>query len=59
MIFPLCSSVAARLKDPASYNGHYHNIEVVTYINYESFGKFKNEACRAFRNVYAVQRTYR
>lgn len=39
-VFISCSS----LKDPASYNGHYHNIEVVTYIKYESFSKFENEA---------------
>ncbi|MBC7534809.1 MAG: NAD(P)/FAD-dependent oxidoreductase [Ferruginibacter sp.] len=38
-VFISCSS----LKDPASYNGHYHNIEVVTYIKYESFSKFENE----------------
>ena len=38
-VFISCSS----LKDPASYNGHYHNIEIVTYIKYESFSEFKNE----------------
>ena len=38
-VFISCSS----LKDPASYNGHYHNIEVVTYIKYESYNQFENE----------------
>nr|AUN35606.1 neurosporene or lycopene producing phytoene desaturase [uncultured bacterium] len=38
-VFISCSS----LKDPASYNGHYHNIEVVTYIKYEAYSEFENE----------------
>lgn len=38
-VFISCSS----LKDPASFNGHYHNIEVVTYIKYESYSQFENE----------------
>lgn len=39
-VFISCSS----LKDPASYNGHYHNIEVVTYIKYEAYSQFENES---------------
>ncbi len=38
-VFISCSS----LKDPASFNGHYHNIEVVTYIKYDPFSEFENE----------------
>ena len=38
-VFISCSSI----KDPASFNGRYHNIEVVTYISYDSFSKFENE----------------
>jgi phytoene desaturase len=28
------------LKDPVSFNGRYHNLEVVTFIDYESFEEF-------------------
>jgi all-trans-retinol 13,14-reductase len=38
-VFISCSS----LKDPVGFNGRYHNIEVVTYISYDSFSKFENE----------------
>ena len=38
-VFISCSS----LKDPASFNGRYHNIEVVTYIRYDAFNRFENE----------------
>ncbi|GGX24986.1 phytoene desaturase family protein [Aquimarina muelleri] len=31
------------LKDPISFDGRYHTIEVITYINYQAFEKFKNE----------------
>lgn len=31
------------LKDPPSFNGRYHTLEVVTFINYESFLAYKNE----------------
>ena len=31
------------LKDPISFDGKYHTIEAITFINYESFDKFKNE----------------
>ncbi len=31
------------LKDPASFDGRYHTIEAITYINRKAFDKFKNE----------------
>ena len=31
------------LKDPSSYDGKHHCLEVITFINHESFSKFKNE----------------
>ncbi|WP_299433806.1 NAD(P)/FAD-dependent oxidoreductase [uncultured Maribacter sp.] len=31
------------LKDPSSYNGKEHSLEVITYINYDSFKEFENE----------------
>jgi all-trans-retinol 13,14-reductase len=34
-LFISCSS----LKDPLSFNGHHHTIEVVTFIDYDSFKK--------------------
>lgn len=29
------------IKDPVSFNGRYHNFEVVTYVNYDNIRKFK------------------
>ncbi|RPD98776.1 NAD(P)/FAD-dependent oxidoreductase [Aureibaculum marinum] len=34
------------LKDPASFDGRYHTMEVITYINHNSFNQFKNEKDR-------------
>jgi all-trans-retinol 13,14-reductase len=31
------------LKDPSSFNGRHHTLEVITYIDYESFRQFENE----------------
>ncbi len=31
------------LKDPPSFNGKYYNIEVVTFIDYKTFEKYKGE----------------
>lgn len=31
------------LKDPASFDGKYHTIEAITYIDYKAFAQFKNE----------------
>ena len=38
--FPACFISCPTLKDPVSYNGRYHTIEVVTFIEYESFRLF-------------------
>lgn len=34
------------LKDPASFDGRYHTMEVITYINHNAFNQFKNEKDR-------------
>ena len=39
--FPACFISCPTLKDPVSYNGRYHTIEVVTFIDYHSFSEFK------------------
>jgi phytoene dehydrogenase-like protein len=31
------------LKDPTSFDGKHHVLEVITYINYEAFAEFKDE----------------
>ena len=31
------------LKDPISFDGKHHTLEVITYINYDAFSEFKNE----------------
>ncbi len=31
------------LKDPSSFDGKYHSIEAITYIDYKSFERFKDE----------------
>jgi all-trans-retinol 13,14-reductase len=41
--FPAAFISCTTLKDPASFNGRYHNIEVVTFINYAPFEKFTDE----------------
>ncbi len=38
--FPAVFISCTTLKDPASFNGQYHNLEVVTFIDYNSFAKF-------------------
>lgn len=38
-VFISCTS----LKDPASFDGRYHTLEVITFINHESFHEFKGE----------------
>ena len=30
------------LKDPASFNGRYHNFEIVTFLDYSAFEQFEN-----------------
>ena len=38
--FPAFFLSCTTLKDPVSYNGRYHNFEVVTYVDYDSFSAF-------------------
>ena len=42
--FPGLFISCTTLKDPVSFDGRYHTIEAITYINYEAFSKFKNES---------------
>ena len=39
-MFISCTS----LKDPISFDGRYHTIEAITYINYDAFAEFEGEA---------------
>lgn len=39
--FPAMFISCTSLKDPVSFNGRYHNFEVVTFINYEAFREFE------------------
>ncbi|SEK57122.1 Phytoene dehydrogenase-related protein [Aquimarina amphilecti] len=41
--FPGMFISCTTLKDPISFDGRYHTIEAITYINHESFDQFKNE----------------
>ena len=41
--FPAVFLSCPTLKDPASFNGRYYNIEVVTFIDNESFDSFTKE----------------
>ena len=38
--FPAVFISCTTMKDPASFNGRYHNFEVITYINYDSLPEF-------------------
>lgn len=38
--FPALFLSCTTLKDPVSFNGRYHNFEVVTYVDYDSFKQF-------------------
>lgn len=38
--FPAFFFSCTTLKDPVSFNGRYHNFEVVTYVDYDSFKQF-------------------
>lgn len=42
--FPAFFMSCTTIKDPVSFNGRYHNFEVVTYVNYENINKFKGES---------------
>ena len=39
--FPALFMSCTTIKDPASFNGRYHNFEVVTYVSYENIKEFK------------------
>lgn len=41
--FPGLFISCTTLKDPASFDGRYHTLEVITFINNKSFDKYKNE----------------
>ncbi|MBC7864987.1 MAG: NAD(P)/FAD-dependent oxidoreductase [Bacteroidia bacterium] len=41
--FPAAFISCTTLKDPTSFNGRYHNFEVVTFIDYESFNAFNTK----------------
>lgn len=41
--FPGLFVSCTTLKDPTSFDGRYHSLEAITFINNESFAKFKNE----------------
>lgn len=41
--FPACFISCPTLKDPPSFNGHYHTIEVVTFIEYKPFKEFATQ----------------
>ena len=41
--FPGLFISCTTLKDPPSFNGRYHNIEVVTFIDYKTFERFNGE----------------
>ncbi|MEO7989601.1 MAG: NAD(P)/FAD-dependent oxidoreductase [Chryseolinea sp.] len=41
--FPAVFISCTTLKDPASFNGRYHNLEVVTFIEYNSFNEFNKK----------------
>lgn len=41
--FPALFMSCTTLKDPTSFNGKHHTIEVVTFIDYASFSEFNNK----------------
>ncbi|MCK0189282.1 NAD(P)/FAD-dependent oxidoreductase [Arenibacter sp. F20364] len=43
-VFPGLFVSCTTLKDPTSYDGKYHSLEVITYINPDSFSKFNKES---------------
>jgi phytoene dehydrogenase-like protein len=40
--FPAVFISCTTLKDPSGFNGRYHNLEVVTFIDYDSFNEFND-----------------
>ena len=49
--FPAVFISCTTLKDPASFNGRYHSFEVVTFIDYESFGEFNHAGDHHGKNM--------
>jgi all-trans-retinol 13,14-reductase len=41
--FPAVFISCTTIKDPVSFNGRYHNFEVVTFIDYDTFKEFETE----------------
>ena len=54
--FPAVFISCTTIKDPVSFNGRYHNFELVTYVNYDKMQEFNdlddyhNEAYKAFKS---------
>ena len=40
--FPIVFMSCTTLKDPPSFNGRYHNFEIVTYVNYDHIPNFSD-----------------
>lgn len=52
--FPAVFISCTTLKDPVSYNGKYHNFEVVTYVDYQNLpdfgtGDYHSDAYKSFK----------
>ncbi|CAN5804752.1 NAD(P)/FAD-dependent oxidoreductase [soil metagenome] len=46
--FPAVFISCTTKKDPVSFNGRYHNLEIVTFIGHESFSRFStNKDCQS------------
>ncbi|UPQ79931.1 NAD(P)/FAD-dependent oxidoreductase [Flavobacterium azooxidireducens] len=41
--FPALFMSCTTLKDPVSFNGRYHNFEIVTYVDFDSFKQFNQD----------------
>jgi phytoene dehydrogenase-like protein len=41
--FPALFISCSTLKDPQSFNGRYHNFEIITFVDHELFEKFKGD----------------
>lgn len=49
--FPGLFISCTTLKDPSSYNGRYHNLEVVTFIDYAFFEQFEKDGSEGNRSA--------
>ena len=55
--FPAIFISCTTIKDPVSFNGRYHNFEVVTYVNYDQLSEFNgledyhNDRYKAFKEI--------